>query len=62
MRLRSLHPGVTVEQVREATGFALAVTADPADVPLTREPTAAELRLIREVIDPRGLRDREVRA
>ncbi|MFH8568460.1 CoA-transferase subunit beta [Streptomyces sp. NPDC017993] len=59
MRLRSLHRGVTVEQVREATGFALTV---PADVPLTREPTAQELRLIREVIDPRGLRDREVRA
>ena len=62
MRLRSLHPGVSVEQVREATGFALTVPADAAEVPLTREPTAAELRLIREVIDPRGLRDREVRA
>ncbi|MEV0368955.1 CoA-transferase [Streptomyces sp. NPDC050636] len=58
MRLRSLHPGVTVEQVREATGFELTV---PPEVPYTREPTAAELRLIREVIDPRGLRDREVR-
>lgn len=59
MRLRSLHPGVTVDQVVEATGFALTV---PADVPHTREPTAEELRLIREVIDPAGLRDREVRA
>ncbi|GGY59236.1 CoA-transferase subunit beta [Streptomyces omiyaensis] len=59
MRLRSLHPGVTVEQVREATGFALAV---PEEVPYTRDPTAEELRLIREEIDPRGLRDREVRA
>ncbi|MGI5472689.1 CoA-transferase subunit beta [Streptomyces sp. CA-132043] len=59
MRLRSLHPGVTVEQVREATGFPLDV---PAPVPYTREPTATELRLIREVIDPDGLRDREVPA
>ncbi|MFI9025697.1 CoA-transferase subunit beta [Streptomyces sp. NPDC053560] len=59
LRLRSLHPGVTVEQVREATGFPLDV---PAPVPYTREPTAAELRLIREVIDPDGLRDREVPA
>ncbi|MGW7099786.1 CoA-transferase subunit beta [Streptomyces sp. NPDC054838] len=58
MRLASLHPGVTVEQVRAATGFALAV-AD--DVPYTRQPSAAELRLIREVIDPEGLREREVR-
>ncbi|WP_411108948.1 CoA-transferase subunit beta [Streptomyces sp. c-19] len=59
MRLRSLHPGVTVAQVVESTGFALAV---PDEVPYTREPTAEELRLIREEIDPKGLRDREVRA
>lgn len=59
MRLVSLHPGVTVEQVREATGFELATTDD---VPCTREPTARELRLIRDVVDPRGLREREVRS
>lgn len=58
MRLVSVHPGVTVEQVRAATGFELAA-AD--EVPYTREPTADELRLIREVIDPQGSRDREVR-
>ncbi|MGW6291345.1 CoA-transferase subunit beta [Streptomyces sp. NPDC055058] len=57
MRLRSLHPGVTVGRVVESTGFALTV---PEDVPVTREPTAAELRLIREVIDPDGLCEREV--
>lgn len=57
MRLRSLHPGVTVEQVTEATGFTLTV---PADVPYTREPTSDELRQIRRVIDPQGLREREV--
>ncbi|MFI6897500.1 CoA-transferase subunit beta [Streptomyces sp. NPDC050256] len=59
MRLRSLHPGVSLEQVTGATGFALTV---PDEVPFTREPTAAELRLIREVIDPKGLREREVPA
>jgi acyl CoA:acetate/3-ketoacid CoA transferase beta subunit len=59
MRLRSLHPGVTVEQVARATGFALTV---PDGVPYTREPTAEELRLIREVVDPAALRDREVPA
>ncbi|MEV7829498.1 CoA-transferase [Streptomyces subrutilus] len=58
MRLASVHPGVTVEQVREATGFVLATDGE---VPCTREPTGEELRLIREVIDPKGLRDREVR-
>ncbi|MFI6565600.1 CoA-transferase subunit beta [Streptomyces sp. NPDC050534] len=57
MRLASLHPGVTVEQVREATSFDLAV---PDEVPATREPTAEELRLVREVIDPGNTRDREV--
>lgn len=59
LRLRSVHPGVTVDQVREATGFPLTV---PDEVPHTRMPSAEELRLIREVLDPKALRDREVRA
>ncbi|MFH8683372.1 CoA-transferase subunit beta [Streptomyces lydicus] len=59
MRLASVHPGVTVGQVRDATGFPLVL---PDEVPHTREPTAVELRLIREVIDPEGRRDREVPA
>ncbi|MEV1062270.1 CoA-transferase [Streptomyces sp. NPDC050263] len=59
MRPASLHPGVTPEEVREATGFALRV---PDEVPATREPTAEELRLIREVLDPAGARSREVPA
>lgn len=58
MRLASVHPGVTVETVREATGFTLTV---PDDVPYTRDPTPAELALIREVIDPAATRNREVR-
>ncbi|MCX5390083.1 CoA-transferase [Streptomyces sp. NPDC006482] len=57
MRLVSTHPGVTVDEVRAATGFELAIDAD---VPATREPSPEELRLIREVLDPKGLRDREV--
>ncbi|MEU6086725.1 CoA-transferase [Streptomyces sp. NPDC047085] len=59
MRLRSLHPGVTVEQVARATGFTLTI---PDEVPYTRDPTDEELRLIREAVDPKGLRDREVPA
>ncbi|MEI5097492.1 CoA-transferase [Streptomyces sp. PmtG] len=58
MRLRSAHPGVTPDEIREATAFDLAV---PEDAGRTREPTAAELRLIREVLDPTGLREGEVR-
>ena len=57
MRLRSVHPGVTVDEVVAATGFELTV---PAEVPESRLPTDDELRLIREVIDPKGLRYSEV--
>lgn len=57
MRLRSVHPGVRVEEVVAATGFELVV---PGDVEQSRLPTDAELRLVREVIDPSGLREREV--
>jgi acyl CoA:acetate/3-ketoacid CoA transferase beta subunit len=57
MRLLSVHPGVTVDEVVAATGFDLVI---PSDVPTTREPTAEELHLIREVIDPNGTRYREV--
>ena len=57
MRLASVHPGVGVERVLEATGFALAL--DGA-VPETRLPTDEELRLIRELLDPEGLREAEV--
>lgn len=56
MRLVSVHPGVTVDDVQAATGFALHVD----DVVESRLPTDAELVLIREVLDPKGLRDREV--
>ena len=57
MRLVSVHPGVTVEQVREATGFELLV-AD-GDVPETAPPTDEQVRLLREEIDPDGLCKRE---
>ena len=61
VRLLSVHPGVTVDEVREATGFELAVEAgDWSSVPSTREPSASELVIIREVLDPKGLRNREV--
>ncbi|GGT05308.1 CoA-transferase [Planobispora rosea] len=65
MRLVSVHPGVEVEEIVAATGFPLHGLAEPAtggEVPRTRPPTSAELRLIREVLDVGGLRDREVRA
>ena len=56
MQVVSVHPGVTVDQVVEATGFELVL---PEVVDETPRPTDEELRLIREVIDPRGLRRAE---
>jgi acyl CoA:acetate/3-ketoacid CoA transferase beta subunit len=56
MRLVSVHPGVTVEEVQAATGFDVHV----GDVVESRLPTDAELQLIREVLDPKNLRDKEV--
>lgn len=57
MRLVSVHPGVTVAEVVEATGFQLTIDQDVTE---TRLPTDAELRLIRDVIDPDGAREREL--
>ena len=59
LRLKSVHPGVTVDEVVAATGFDLVV---PAEVPESRQPTAEELALIRTVIDPQNLRNAEVPA
>jgi acyl CoA:acetate/3-ketoacid CoA transferase beta subunit len=58
MRALSLHPGVSPDEVREATSFEVHGLADAEE---TRLPTDDELRLIREVIDPKSLRDREIR-
>lgn len=57
VRLLSVHPGVAVEDVQSASGFDVHVDGD---VLTTREPGPGELMLIREVLDPRGLRHKEV--
>jgi len=57
MRIASVHPGVSVEDVQAETGFPLIVETD---VPTTREPTDEELKLLREVLDPKGIREKEV--
>jgi len=59
MRLVSLHPGVTLKEVVENTGFELVLPPAPVE---TRTPSDAELRWLREVIDPASTRDSEVRA
>jgi glutaconate CoA-transferase subunit B len=52
MRLDSLHPGASVEAVRETIGWQIAVAPEVA---ATAPPTEAELRLIREELDPGGV-------
>jgi acyl CoA:acetate/3-ketoacid CoA transferase beta subunit len=57
MRLVSVHPGVSVDDVVTNTGFELVIEGD---VPTTRLPTAEELQILREVLDPRGFREKEL--
>jgi hypothetical protein len=59
MRLASLHPGVSLEEVERNTAFELVI---PERVLETRAPSDAELRLLREVIDPGSAGNAEVRA
>lgn len=52
MRVESLHPGVSLEQVQAASGFELLVSPDLTNTPA---PTERELRLLRQEVDPQGL-------
>jgi hypothetical protein len=59
MRLKSVHPGITVEEVQNATGFELLMPE--GSVVETKPPTEEQVRLIRDVIDPDEMRKREFR-
>jgi acyl CoA:acetate/3-ketoacid CoA transferase beta subunit len=59
MRAVSLHPGVGADQVAENTSFDVHGVGE-ADT--TRLPSDDELTLLREVVDPKSLRDKEVKA
>src|SRR5262245_21843373 len=49
MQVLSLHPGVALEQVRQATGFELAIH-EPLET--TIPPSDQELRILRDEVDP----------
>jgi len=51
MRLKALHPGITEEDVKKATGFEIEVASS---VETNTPPTAEDLRILHEVIDPTG--------
>ncbi len=56
MRLRSLHPGVSVEQVQAQTSFPLVI---PEQVPTTEPPGVEELDVLRNRVDRAGVLRRE---
>jgi glutaconate CoA-transferase subunit B len=60
MRIESLHPGVSFDDVQAKTGFAWP-KSDGRTYPVTAAPTEEELYWIREKIDPRGFRRIESR-
>jgi acyl CoA:acetate/3-ketoacid CoA transferase beta subunit len=53
MRLIAHHPGVTVGKIRAKTGFALEIAPDLRE---TEPPTFEQMRLLRQEIDPLGIR------
>jgi len=59
LRLTSVHAGVTVEQVQAKTGFPLDIAPDLGETP---PPTQEQVRLLREEIDPLGVRRLETLA
>ena len=56
MRLVTLHPGVSLDDVVSNTGFELVI---PDEILISRGPTAQESAAI-NIIDPKGLRLREI--
>ena len=57
MRLIRYFPGVSIERIERRTGFPLVIADDVAE---TLPPTEHEVRLLREVIDPLGVRKLEM--
>ncbi|MDR1205092.1 MAG: hypothetical protein LBL26_06380 [Peptococcaceae bacterium] len=49
LEVKSLHPGVTLDTLKENTGFDIII---PKDVPATAEPGAEDLEILRKTIDP----------
>jgi len=58
MRLVSVHPGVSVDEVVEQTSFELVIEGR---VPESRRPSDEELRIMREYLDPEGAMQHEVK-
>ncbi len=57
MRIKTIHPGVSLEKVKDSTGFELVI---PKDLKETTPPSQQEIRTLREKVDPLGIRKLEV--
>ena len=57
LRLTTFHPGVTIERIQQRTGFELEIAPDVHQTP---PPSAEEIRLLRQEIDPLGVRKLEL--
>lgn len=53
LQLLSLHPGASVDDVKLNTGFEISISSET----ITPMPSEEELILIREVLDPQGIRN-----
>jgi glutaconate CoA-transferase subunit B len=52
LKLISIHPGVSIDQVKENSSFEIMI---PSEVEITPEPTERHLRILRREIDPAGI-------
>ena len=57
MKIGTIHPGVNLEDVKRATGFELLISDD---LKITEPPSIKEITLLREKVDPLGIRKLEV--
>ncbi len=57
MKVASIHPGINIETVKNSTGFDLII---PDNIKETKPPTAKEIKLLREKVDPLGIRKLEI--
>ena len=53
MRLTSFHPGVSIQRIQKKTGFEFEIASDIHE---TEPPTTQDLHLLRDQIDPLGIR------
>jgi len=57
MKIGTIHPGKTIEEIKKSTGFEL---LEPKDLRKTLPPTEEEINVLRNKVDPLGIRKLEV--